>query len=146
MDFSTIPIKRLIPQRPPFLLVDKVLMCDFTDAMTEFVVRNDNLLTDGMELSAPGLIENMAQSCAARMGCVDMLNNEPVKIGYIGDIRDADIIRLPHCGETLHTTIHVLQDMFNLLLAEVKVFSDSETVATGLFKVAKTDIIATLTD
>lgn len=146
MDFSNTPIKQLIPQRPPFMMVDRVLSCDEIDALTEFVVREDNILLDDGLLSAAGIIENMAQSCAARMGCVDLLHGEPIKIGYIGDVRDAQIIRNPQRDEVVHTHIHVIEDVFNLLLAEVNVMVGEETVATARMKVAKTDIVADLTE
>ena len=144
MDFSNKPIKQLIPQRPPFMMVDKVLKCDEVDALTEFVVQADNILLDNGQLSAAGVIENMAQSCAARMGCVDLLHGEPIKIGYIGDVRDAQIIRQPCVNEEVRTSIHVIEDVFNLLLAEVTVKVGDEVVATARMKVAKTDIIADL--
>lgn len=144
MDFSSAPIKQLIPQRPPFMMVDRVLSCDEIDALTEFVVKDDNILLDDGQLSAAGIIENMAQSCAARMGCVDLLHGEPIKLGYIGDVRDAVIIRQPVSGEMVHTNIHVIEDVFNLLLAEVTVTVGKETIATARMKVAKTDIIADL--
>lgn len=145
MDFRNTPITELIPQRPPFMMVDTVLHCDEVDAVTEFLVREDNVLLEGGQLSAAGVIENMAQSCAARMGCVDVLHGEPIKIGYIGDVRDAEILRLPSCGEVLHTAIHVVEDMFNLLLAEVVVSAEKGEVAKARMKVARTDIVAKLT-
>ena len=144
MDFINIPIQQLIPQRSPFLMVDRVISCDEVDAITEFTILEDNILLDNKKLSAAGIIENMAQSCAARMGCVDLLHGEPIKIGYIGDVRDAVIVILPLCGETLRTEIHVLEDILNLLLAEVRVSVNNETVATARIKVARTDIIANL--
>ena len=95
MELRDIPITSLIPQRPPFVMVDRVLSCDTTDAVTEFAIREDNIFLDDMKLSAAGIIENMAQSCAARMGCINRMHNESVKIGFIGDIRDCHIIRQP---------------------------------------------------
>ena len=127
------------------MMVDKVLKCDEIDALTEFTVSDDNILLDNGQLSAAGVIENMAQSCAARMGCVDLLHGEPIKIGYIGDVRDAQIMRRPRSNEVVHTHIHVIEDVFNLLLAEVNVTVGDETIATARMKVAKTDIIADLT-
>ena len=146
MDFTNIPIKQIIPQRPPFLMVDRVLQCDMVDALTEFLVQSDNILLDDKELSGPGIIENMAQSCAARMGCVDIMQNEPIKIGYIGGVRDVTIIRNPQCGETLNTHVHVVEEMLNVLLADVSVQIGKEIIASGSVKVAKTDIIAELTE
>lgn len=139
MDWQTIPITSLIPQRPPFVMVDKVVRCDNTKAVTEFVVREDNIFLDDMKLSAAGIIENMAQSCAARMGCISRLGSEPVKIGFIGDIRDCEILRQPDCHETLTTHIEVIEEVFNLTLASVVTKVADETIASARMKIALTD-------
>jgi hypothetical protein len=80
------------------------------------------------------------------MGCVDMLHGEPIRLGYIGEVRNARITRHPQCGETLHTYIHVIEDMFNILLADVRVECSEEVIAKAQIKVAKTDIVANLSD
>ena len=56
MDSQNYPITTLIPQRPPFVMVDCVLSCEDADAVTQFTVRPDNILLDGDFLSASGLI------------------------------------------------------------------------------------------
>ena len=136
MELRDIPITSLIPQRPPFVMVDRVLSCDTTDAVTEFAVREDNIFLDDMKLSAAGIIENMAQSCAARMGCINRMHNESVKIGFIGDIRDCHIIRQPRCHEVLSTHVHIIEDVFNLTLANVTVTVDDDTISTARIKIA----------
>jgi predicted hotdog family 3-hydroxylacyl-ACP dehydratase len=120
-------------------MVDKVVSCDNTKAVTEFVVREDNIFLDDMKLSAAGIIENMAQSCAARMGCISRLGSEPVKIGFIGDIRDCEILRQPDCHETLTTHIEVIEEVFNLTLASVVTKVADETIASARMKIALTD-------
>ena len=146
MDFSETPIAKLIPQRPPMMMVDRMLSCDDVNAVAEFTIRHDNILLGDEGLSAPGIVENMAQSCAARKRCVDLLHGEPIKLGNIGEVRDAVILCNPQCGDTLHTYIHVVEDMFNVLLAEVRVEVSGKTMATALIKVAKTDIVANLSE
>ena len=139
MDWQSIPITDLIPQRPPFVMVDKVLSCDNTDAITDFVVREDNIFLDDMKLSPAGIIENMAQSCAARMGCISRLSSGPIKIGFIGDIRDCTILRQPDCHETLTTHVEVIEEVFNLTLANVETKVADEVIASARMKIALTD-------
>jgi len=59
-------IKRLIPQRDPFMMVDEFEQQDENTAMTALTVGRGNyfLLPDGM-ISPTGLIEHIAQSCSA---------------------------------------------------------------------------------
>lgn len=140
MDFQDIPIIQLIPQRPPFVMVDRVLSCDKTDAVTQFAVRQDNIFLDDMKLSAAGIIENMAQSCAARMGCINRMRNESVKIGFIGDIRDCVIQRQPLQDEIITTYVHIVEEVFHLTLADVCSKVADETIATARVKIALTDM------
>ena len=139
MDWQKIPITDLIPQRPPFVMVDRVLSCDNTDAVTEFVVREDNIFLDDMKLAPAGIIENMAQACAARMGCINRMRGEGVKIGFIGDIRNCCIERQPRCGETITTHVHIVEDVFNMTLAEVTTHVNDETIASARVKIALVD-------
>lgn len=139
MQFQDVPITQLIPQRQPFVMVDRIVSCDATDAVAEFTVREDNIFLDDMLLSAAGIIENMAQSCAARMGCISMMAGGPIKIGYIGDIRNCTVNRQPRQGEVLTTHVHVMEEVFNLTLAEVKTMCGDEVIATARMKIALTD-------
>ena len=140
MDSQNYPITTLIPQRPPFVMVDCVLSCEDADAVTQFTVRPDNILLDGDFLSASGIIENMAQSCAARMGCVNRLSNLPVKIGTIGDIKDCEILRYPRCHEVLKTYVHIVINMHPLIMASVETRIDDEVIATARIKLAMTEL------
>lgn len=141
-NLQDIPITTLIPQRPPFVMVDRVLSCDKTDAVTDFLIREDNIFLDGETLATSGMIENMAQACAARMGCLDMMGNRAVKIGFIGDIRNCEILRQPLLGETLTTHVHIIEDVFHLTLANVTITVGKETIASARIKIALTDMEA----
>ncbi|MBR6867517.1 MAG: pseudouridylate synthase [Prevotella sp.] len=135
-DWFSIPITTLIPQRPPFVFVDGVSSFSDDNTVTEFVVRPDNIFLDDGRLAAAGIIENMAQSCAARMGCLNILRHEDVQIGFIGDIRDCRILRQPLLGDTVHTTVHILEEVFNLTLAEVSSRIGDEVIASARVKIA----------
>ena len=131
MELNDIPITSLIPQRPPFVMVDRVLSCDIVTAVTELTVRPDNIFLDDGLLSAAGIIENMAQSCAARMGCVNRMNGEAIKIGFIGDIRDCQILRQPRREEVMTTHVDIIEDVFNLTLANVTIRIADEVIASA---------------
>lgn len=135
-------IDELIPQRPPFVMVDRLVSCGATDALTELTVREDDIFVDDGFLSPAGIIENMAQSCAARIGCINMMRSVTeaatavTTIGVIGDVRDCVIMRQPRPGETLHTHIQIIEQMMNLTLAELTTSVEGETIATARMKIA----------
>ena len=55
-------------------------------------------MADGY-LTAPGVLENMAQSSAARIGYLcKFILHVPVRVGYIGAIRKFRVYRLPAVG------------------------------------------------
>ena len=36
-------LKELIPQRPPFVMIDRLVSCDMVTTVTEFEVRKENV-------------------------------------------------------------------------------------------------------
>ena len=129
----------LIPQRPPFVMIDKLVHCDAKTTVTELEVRSDNLFAEEGHLSATGMVENIAQTCAARMGYINLCDNKPVKLGVIGAIRNFELTALPPVGATLTTTIEVQEEVFQMLLVDATVTCNGTVHATAQMKIALTD-------
>ncbi len=135
-----IPLKELIPQRPPFVMIDRLVSSDAVFSVTELEVRPDNLFVDNGSMTAAGLVENIAQTCAARIGYINLNSGETVKIGVIGSISNLNIARTPKVGEHLVTTIKLLEEVFQVTLVEAIVKSDDEVLAQCNMKIALTDM------
>ena len=138
-----IALKELIPQRPPFVMIDRLVSSDKVYSVTELEVRPDNLFVDNGRMSAAGLVENIAQTCAARIGYINLNSGETVKIGVIGsisNISNLNIARTPKVGEHLVTTIQLLEEVFQVTLVEAIVRSGEEELARCNMKIALTDI------
>lgn len=135
-----IPLNELIPQRPPFVMIDRLVSSDAVFSVTELEVRPDNLFVDNGRMTAAGLVENIAQTCAARIGYINLNSGETVKIGVIGSISNLNIARTPRVGEHLVTTIKLLEEVFQVTLVEAMVKSDDEVLAQCNMKIALTDI------
>ena len=135
--FNDIDVKDILPQREPFLFVDRLVHYDERETVTEFTVPAEHLLVADGHLTAPGILENMAQSSAARIGylCKYILH-VPVRIGYIGAIRKFRIHRLPAVGETVTTTIIFREDVFGITLADAVVRVGDDVVAEATLKTA----------
>ena len=132
----------LLPQRPPFIMVDKLTYYDPVVTKTVLTVRDDNLFCKDGKMEEAGIIENIAQSCAARMGYKE--KTEPhrdgvIKIGFIGMIKKMDLFRNPLVGETLDTTVVIVEEIFNSTLVETTVKIGNETIATCEMKIYLTD-------
>lgn len=141
-DLRAIPLDRLLPQRAPFLMIDRLVAFDPVVTATELEVRADNLFVGDGRLSACGLIENIAQTCAARMGYINLVSGRPVVLGFIGAVRGLNIHRTPALGETLRTSITVREEVFQMTLVDAEVCSGNERIADAEMKIALSDIRA----
>lgn len=141
MNFSEINILELLPQQPPFIMVDKLLHFDEERTVTQLTVRSDNLFYEDGRLTASGLIENIAQTCASRIGYVNkFILKQSVKLGYIGAIRNLIITRTPSEGEVITTEIKVVEEVFKMTLVQAKVKAGDKTIVTAEMKIALSDI------
>lgn len=135
-ELRSIPLQDLIPQRAPFLMIDCLTGFDPVNTQTELAVREDNIFFCNGTLSASGLIENIAQTCAARMGYINLTSGEPVKLGFIGAVRGLQIFRTPKAGEVLQTTISVKEEVFRMTLVDAVVKSGDEILVSAEMKIA----------
>lgn len=138
--FEDITMKELIPQRPPFVMIDKLLSFDMTVTVTQLEVRADNVFCKDAHLSAEGLMENIAQTCAARMGYINLNKNEAVKIGVIGAVNNFEVFRTPTVGELIVTTIEVIEEMFQITMVKAVIRCGDETIAQANMKIALMDM------
>ena len=123
-----------IPQRPPFVLIDAVDEVSGSLARTRFTIPAGCPLVNEDLLPLAGLMENAAQTCAVR-ACSQSGN----KIGYIGAVKQMNVSRLPHTGETLTTEARLIQEVLNISLIECTTRIGDETIATTTLKLATMD-------
>jgi 3-hydroxymyristoyl/3-hydroxydecanoyl-(acyl carrier protein) dehydratase len=142
-ELKKIDILTLLPQRPPFVMIDHLTHFDEVVTTTEFEVRADNLFMENGILNPCALVENIAQTCAARMGYINQyIYQESVKLGFIGSIKDLTVLRPARLGEILSTKIEVLEEIMQMTLVEATVKVGAETIVTAKMKIALTDIDA----
>ena len=140
---NDLTLEELIPQRPPFVMIDKLLHFDEVNTTTCFEVRADNLFVEDSVLNPCALVENIAQTCAARMGYINQyIYKENVKLGFIGSVRDLVILRDVKVGEVLTTSIEVMEEIMSLTLVRASVKVGDETIVTAEMKIALSDIDA----
>ncbi|PIB37878.1 hypothetical protein [Maribacter sp. 4G9] len=126
----------LIPQREPFVMVDKLHHFSKNKIVSGLTIYNTNLFCNNNIFLEPGLIENMAQTVAMHKGYTYYLKNEPAPVGYIGAIKKAEIFELPKLGSELITTVTILHDIMGVTLVEAKVECGDTLIATSEIKTA----------
>ncbi|MBR6931571.1 MAG: pseudouridylate synthase [Bacteroidales bacterium] len=139
-EFEDIVLEELIPQRPPFVMIDKLFSFDKTFTVTQLEVRADNIFCKDGRLSAEGLMENIAQTCATRTGYINLISKKAVKIGVIGAVSNFEVVRTPKVGERIFTTIEVLEELFQITLVKAVVRCGDETIVQANMKVALMNI------
>lgn len=138
MKFNEIDVLELLPQRPPFVMVDHLTDYSDTQSTCCLTVRADNVFFEKGCLTTPGLIEHIAQTCAARLGYYNCyVQKTGVRLGFIGEVKDLNILRLPREGEMIETTIVVVQEIFDVTLVSAEVRVGAEVIATTLLKIAQ---------
>ena len=126
-----------IPQRPPVLVVDSFLECSNSLIITEYKIPQDHIFVQDRYLSSAGLIENIAQTCATRIGWLN--RDKPVKIGVIGSVSNLEIFRLPCVGQSLTTRVDVLSEIFEATVVHAEIKCDGEAIVRCDMKVFVSD-------
>lgn len=124
---------RLIPQRPPIVMIDGLLTVTPTEADTTLTILPDNIFVQSGILREPGLIEHVAQSAAAWVGYKGQ--HEEPKLGYIGEIKRLTIHSLPAVGQKMQTHIDLLGEALDISLIAAKVIVDNVLVMECQMKI-----------
>ena len=135
MGNNTTNILNYIPQRPPFVMVDEIIYSDDTVTQTKFLVSAENIFVENGYLKEPGLVENIAQTAAARAGYMASIENKPVLVGYIGAIKNLEIFFLPPAGAQLITEVTIENQIFDVTLISGKIICNAKTAAQCEMKI-----------
>lgn len=133
----TIDVHTVLPQQEPFVMIGVMTHFELTTSTTQTPIREDNVLVSDGCLSASGMMENIAQTCASRIGYYNkyVLHNA-VQVGFIGAIRNYEILQLPPVGAVITTRVDILEEVFGMTLAHATVTFDGKTAATAEIKLA----------
>lgn len=132
-----IDIHELLPQQEPFVMISSLVRFDMQTTVTETVVSADNLFVEDGVFTAPGIVENIAQTCAARIGYVNKyILKKGIQLGFIGAIRDLKVKDLPKVGDTITTSISVIDSVFGMTLVDAVVLNNGAEVASAQMKIA----------
>lgn len=127
-------VGNLIPQKFPFVMVDKLISFSENFITSGFTIEETNIFTIAGIFQEAGLIEHMAQSVALYTGYQFYLKNEPAPMGYIGAIKSLDIFKLPKVNDNIITKVNVLQEFSGVTLVEISVYLNELEIANGQMK------------
>lgn len=137
MKFEKIDIHELLPQQEPFVMVGRLCHFDMDKTVTKTKISDSNIFVENGVFTTPGIIENIAQSCAARIGYVNKyILKKCVQIGFIGAVRNMNLYRCPKVGEEIETTIITIEEIFGMTLVSATVRAGDEIIAESEMKIA----------
>jgi len=131
-------VQKLIPQKNPFVMVGELLIAEENKLETNFIINQDNIMVENGEFSTPGLIENIAQTCAAGFGYIVKQNGDKPQIGFIGSISKLKVHKKPKVGQKINTIIEVVTTFANITLIKGVNYVDEEILVACEMKIVIT--------
>ncbi|MEN8224525.1 MAG: hydroxymyristoyl-ACP dehydratase [Bacteroidota bacterium] len=133
-------IQTLIPQRPPMVMVDSLDYQDEHITRSSFYIENDNLFNTNGLFSEEGMIENIAQSAALRVGWIGREKSQggdliSPPIGVIGAVKNFKLYRLAEVNTNINTEIVFQTEIFNAILVYGKILQADELLAEVELKI-----------
>jgi len=127
-------VGKLLPQKFPFVMVDKMLDYQETFVVSGLKITEDNIFYNGQSFIESGLIEHMAQTVALHTGYQFFLKKEAAPTGYIGSIKEIAIGQLPKLGDEIRTTATILQEFAGITMVDVATTLNGIEIASGQMK------------
>jgi len=124
-----------IPQKPPMVMVDRLVDIVDKTTVTSFLIGEDNVFCENGEFREPGLIENMAQTAAAGLGAKPGNSAGNAPLGFIGGIRNLKINGFPKVGQEIITRVTVLHEVFDATIVQGEVHLDDRLIAECELKI-----------
>ncbi|MDT0677330.1 hypothetical protein [Autumnicola musiva] len=134
-------ILKLIPQKPPFVMVDSLYEYTAVTGKMGFSIPTDNLLVENGIFSEPGVIEHMAQSMSLHRGYQGFISGlDKPKTGFIGAIKTVEVLELPEAGSQLTTYVEILHEIMKVTLVTARTEDENgNIIATSEMKTVTVD-------
>ena len=116
-------------------MIDAMLHYDDTRTTTSFEIRDSCLFLSADRFTSCGVIENIAQTCAARIGYINKyILKRDITAGVVAAIKKFEIHEWPHIGDVITTDVEVQAEAFGMMLAMATVRLDGKEIATAEVK------------
>ena len=125
----------LIPQKFPFVLISTLLEVSEKTCSTTFRFDESHVLCWNGQLTSAGLMENIAQTAAAKTGYECLMKGSKIPIGFIGDVRDFVYTKHPKPGEEITTQVTIINEIFDVTIISGVVRLNGEEIASCVMKI-----------
>jgi predicted hotdog family 3-hydroxylacyl-ACP dehydratase len=135
MAFPVENVIPLIPQKPPFVMVGKLLYTDANTTRSSFHIDANNVFVKNGLFQEAGLMENIAQTAALNAGYLALVENKPIAVGYIAAVTGLEIFALPKAGDEIITEVSGQNQVFDIIVLSGKVWLNGNLIAQCEMKV-----------
>lgn len=133
----SIDVHTVLPQQEPFVMIGCLTHFEMMTSTTETLIKGTNIFVDNGHFSASGMMENIAQTCAARVGFYNKyVLHKDVQVGFIGAIRNYVVNSLVPVGAVIRTKVDILEEIFGMTLANAEIRCGDEIIATAEIKLS----------
>lgn len=127
-------VESLIPQRAPFVMVDRIDEYSENHLVSGFKIKEENIFVQDGIFQASGLIEHQAQSVALHTGYKFYLLGKEAPTGYIGAIKTFEAHTLPKAGDVLTTEVKILSEIMGVTLVDTTTRLNDKVIAGSQMK------------
>jgi len=128
-------IVKYLPQRDPFVMVESLWLNNETTTVTSLTINDSNCLVENGYFTESGLLENMAQTAATRVGYGFTENGLDVPVGFITAIKDLKIHAYPKNGDVIYTEAEHVNDVMNFSIVKGRVYVNQQLMAEAEVRV-----------
>jgi hypothetical protein len=128
-------ILAFIPQRPPIVMIDALLLADEKMSRSALSIKEENIFVKDGLLREPGLVENIAQTAAAGIGYICGMGDKQVPLGYIGSIQNLEIYDLPAVGDSIETEVIMEHQIFDVTVISGRIYCENKLLAQCNMKI-----------
>jgi 3-hydroxyacyl-[acyl-carrier-protein] dehydratase len=124
-----------IPQRPPMVMIGKLLRVEEKKIISSFILKEDNIFCENGFFREPGLIENIAQTAAAGTGFKYKSSEKEPPQGFIGGIKNLVILSLPSVHDEIVTEVTIDHKIMNATVITGKTYCHGTMIASCEMKI-----------
>lgn len=111
------------------VMISEIEKVDEKGIITNFIIEKENIFCHEGLFREPGLIENIAQTAAARVGYLCKMEERKVPLGFIGAIKNLVIHQIPGVGEKLQTNVTIEHEVMNATVISGKIYAGGNLLA-----------------
>jgi len=129
MNPSEYNVTDLIPQRPPMVMIDRLVHAEEKAAGGEFLILESNILCHNGHLLEAGLVEFIAQTAAAWTGYKQLSIGQGVRLGFIGSVKNLVVYSLPAADTQIESELVLDSEVLGYTIITGKVFQSGNLLA-----------------